>query len=273
VSFFADHETELLPLLQGLSAGDTAVAMRSWKARFDAVADDDTAPEEPQASVHLSAVMDGRWRLDGDLDPETGQLLDTALAVAQPADFEMSMPQRRADALGVIAKFFLDHQTDQHTPRNRPHLNVIVDIDALAEGNGGRFADGTPIDGPTMAALLCDSSLHRLVMAGRSTILDHGTATRVISPALWGALVARDQHCRFPGCDRPARWTDAHHVIHVGDRGATCPENLVVLCRRHHRRLHQTSWHAKLHKDATLEVTDPNNNTRTTRPPGTLWDP
>jgi hypothetical protein len=57
-------------------------------------------------------------------------------------------------------------------------------------------------------------------------VLDYGSATRAVPANLFNALVVRDRHCRFPGCDRPATWTDAHHVVHVQDGGPTCPTNL-----------------------------------------------
>jgi organic radical activating enzyme len=53
------------------------------------------------------------------------------------------------------------------------------------------------------------------------------------------AVIVRDRHCRFPGCDRPQAWCDAHHVVHWADGGATAVANLVLLCRRHHRTIHE----------------------------------
>lgn len=114
-------------------------------------------------------------------------------------------------------------------------------------------------------ALLCDSALHRLVLAGRSSVLDYGTAVRTIPANLWNAMVIRDGHCRWPGCDRPAHWCDGHHVRPFPS-GPTSLENLVLLCRRHHRRLHRRGWHAKLLPDATFEVTDPQGGVRTSQP-------
>jgi hypothetical protein len=113
-----------------------------------------------------------------------------------------------------IAKRFLDDQEQPPARRNRPHVNVIVTRDDLEAGRGGECSDGTVLDGPSLASLVCDSVWHRVVMAG-SVILDYGTATRTISPNLFNALVVRDRHCRFPGCDRPASWADAHHVVHA----------------------------------------------------------
>jgi hypothetical protein len=106
-----------------------------------------------------------------------------------------------------------------------------------------------------------------VVMAGRSAVLDYGTATRTIPAPLWNALVIRDEHCRFPNCDRPSVWCEGHHVVWVTHGGPTELANLVLLCSRHHHVLHQPGWHAKLRPDATFEVTDANGIVRETSPP------
>lgn len=111
-------------------------------------------------------------------------------------------------------------------------------------------------------------ALHRVLVAGRSSILDYGTATRTVPANLWNALVVRDGHCRFPGCDRPPQWCEGHHVRPVAAGGPTRLANLVLLCSRHHHRLHHPTWHATLHPDGTLEVTDAHARVTTTRPPG-----
>ncbi len=267
---FAEHEAELIPTLVPLGAGDVAAAMRTWAA----LAEDALGlgePAEPLSKVSLSSMLDGVWRLDGHLNPLDGEILDTALRLAAGGDDDTEAPrtpaQRRADALVNIAKRFLDHEEQPPARRNRPHVNVIVTRDDLEAGRGGECADGTVLDGPSLASLVCDSTMHRVVMAG-SVILDYGTATRVISPNLFNALVVRDRHCRFPGCDRPAAWLDAHHVIHVEDGGPTCPSNCVLLCRRHHTRLHRKGWSAELRPDAELVVNDPDGRVFTSHPPG-----
>ena len=64
--------------------------------------------------------------------------------------------------------------------------------------------------------------------------------TRTVPPSTRRALEARDRGCRFPGCG--LRFTDAHHVEHWADGGETSLRNLVLLCRRHHRRVHEDGW-------------------------------
>ena len=53
---------------------------------------------------------------------------------------------------------------------------------------------------------------------------------------------SQDPGCRFPGCDRPPAWTDGHHIKHWADGGPTLPWNLVLLCSRHHYRVHEEGW-------------------------------
>jgi predicted restriction endonuclease len=56
------------------------------------------------------------------------------------------------------------------------------------------------------------------------------------------ALIARDKHCRFPGCDMPPAWTDGHHIKHWANGGPHELWNLLLLCRRHHRYFHEGGW-------------------------------
>jgi HNH endonuclease len=74
-------------------------------------------------------------------------------------------------------------------------------------------------------------------------LLDLGRATRVVSPGLRRALAVRDGGCAAVGCDRPPAWTDAHHVEHWLHGGPTSLDNLVLLCRVHHRAVHEGGWH------------------------------
>jgi len=260
---FVDHESTIVPALVDLSVADTALAMQQWKAMLD------VEPKE-ERGVHLSRTLDGQWELTGSLDPLGGETVATALRLAAVDDPDVLPSQRRAEALVDLCRFFLDHQSGHRGGRHRPHLNVVIDYDDLLARRGGRFVDGGLLDAASVQALACDAAVHRVITDGRSTILDYGTSTRTIPAPLWSALVLRDRHCRFEGCDRPSQWCEAHHVVAWQDGGRTSLENLVLKCSRHHHLGHQPGWSEKLKPDGTLVVTDPRGRTRTTRPPGAL---
>ncbi|WP_160312719.1 HNH endonuclease signature motif containing protein [Jiangella alkaliphila] len=78
-----------------------------------------------------------------------------------------------------------------------------------------------------------------------------------MTPAQWVALVARDKGCAFPGCSRPAAWTQAHHVKHWADGGATDLNNLVLLCGHHHRSVHHRGWTVRVGADGQPEFLPP----------------
>lgn len=144
---------------------------------------------------------------------------------------------------------------------------MVVELEDLEQGRGGRVVDGPSLDGAGVSRFLCDCALHRVVMAGGSPVLDYGMSTRTIPAPLWNALVVRDEHCRFSGCARPSVWCEGHHVVWVTHNGPTDLSNLVLVCSRHHHVLHQPGWHAKLRPDAAFEVTNPEGIVRCTSPP------
>jgi hypothetical protein len=143
---------------------------------------------------------------------------------------------------------------------------MIVEVDD--EALSGRYVNGAVMARELVDVYLCEGALHRVLRSGRSTILDMGVTTRVVTAALFVALVVRDEHCRFPGCDRKASWCEGHHVVWFTHNGPTRLDNLVLLCSRHHHLLHKPGWHAKLLPDATFEVTFPDGRVRTSHPPG-----
>jgi hypothetical protein len=271
VGLFADHEAQLVPELGRLPVGETAVAMQEWARRAEAVVGDDPDSPLPERSLHLSRILDGRRELSGSFDPEGGAVIATALRLAQTGDVDgepaRSPAQRRGDALVDVCRWFLDHQQTRRGGRHRPHLNVITTLDELERRGHGRLIDGTILDAATLQRLCCDAGIHRVIADGRSGILDYGTTTRTVPAPLFNALVIRDRHCRYPGCDRPPEWTEAHHIRWVTHGGATALDNLVLQCSRHHHLLHAPGWHAKLLPDNTLEVTDPRGRVYTSDPP------
>jgi hypothetical protein len=123
----------------------------------------------------------------------------------------------------------------------RPHLTVTVGVDDLRAGGDGsaELDHAGPIDSDAVRRIACDASVRRMVLGPRSEPLDVGRRTSVVPPALRRAVIMRDRHCQFPGCDRPHTWCDAHHVDHWADGGQTTLSNLLLLCRRHDRMVHR----------------------------------
>ena len=191
-------------------------------------------------------------------DPETGETLLTALNAALGAEArsggedERTPAQRRADALAEVWRGYLDRSDRPEVAGERPHVVVTVNAEALpsedAPGSNPGDADHAgpcelnhvgPVGPDVARRVACDATVGRVVTSGRSEPLDVGRRTSVVPSALRRAVIVRDGHCRFPGCDRPHTWCDAHHVTHWADGGPTSLGNLVLMCRRHHRMVHE----------------------------------
>jgi hypothetical protein len=198
--------------------------------------------------LYASVSFLGMVRLDSDLDPETGETFMTALNAELDAqartrgegDDDRTPAQRRVDAFAEIMRYYLDRSDRPTVAGERPHVTVTVAAEGLrGDSRAGAELDHVgPIDAETARRLACDASITRVVMSGRSEPLDVGRKTPVIPPAMRRAVIVRDRHCRFPGCDRPHAWCDTHHVVHWADGGPTATSNLLLLCRRHHRMVH-----------------------------------
>jgi hypothetical protein len=183
-------------------------------------------------------------RIDGWLTPTAFETLHTSLQALMPPPLSgdiRTARQRRHDALEDLARDSLDRADTPEVGGEKPHLNVIVDWDALCGIAGERheFENGAVIGLETVRRLACDSSVSRIVLGPKSEIIDVGRRTRVIPAALRRAIIARDRHCTWSGgCDRGPRWCDVHHLVHWTDGGETEPGNLTLLCRYHHTLTH-----------------------------------
>jgi hypothetical protein len=192
--------------------------------------------------LYLSQTLDGVFYLNGRLDAEGGATLQTALdsLIGPPAHGDdRSARQRRADAAVELARRQLDGGQLPEVGGQKPHLMVTVEMATLAKEPGSRAADlewAQPIPAETARRLACDAAITPIINGEA----DH--TSRVLPGAMRRALMARDKGCRVPGCDCPVAWTDAHHIKHWADGGATTLNNLTLLCRRHHRLVHEEGW-------------------------------
>jgi hypothetical protein len=123
---------------------------------------------------------------------------------------------------------------------------------------GARLGSGTPLQPGTARRLACDAGLLPVVLGTNSELLDVGRLHRLVTPAIRRALNIRDGGCRFPGCDRPVTWCDAHHLKSWLLGGPTSVDNMLLLCRRHHVLVHEHGWSIRLEKHTGIvTATDP----------------
>lgn len=130
-----------------------------------------------------------------------------------------------------------------------PRVVVLIDHESLRQqvidaglARDGELPSDERLSAHAVRRLACDAEILPAVLGAEGQVLDVGRAHRLVTPAIWLALVLRDRHCAFPGCTRPPLACDAHHVVHWADGGATSLDNMVLLCRRHHVLTHQSPW-------------------------------
>lgn len=245
---FSQAEGMLVDAAGALPAREFRAAVAYWRQAADASAAEERARRIYEGRhLHVSPTIEGAVRIDGDLDPESGQTVLVALRAVQDAwardgvEDRRSALQRRADALTELCRSWLDHSDRPQVAGERPHVVVTVDLESLERRLGRRceLEDTGPITPETARRLACDAGVSRVLMSRSSEPLDVGRKTPVVPTGMRRALVIRDGGCRFPGCGRPHAWCDAHHVEHWADGGETALENLVLLCRPHHRAVHE----------------------------------
>jgi Domain of unknown function (DUF222)/HNH endonuclease len=177
---------------------------------------------------------------------------------ADPADVR-SPAQRRVDALVEVCRLASACGQLPDNGGDRPQVVVTIDYDSLRQQVGtGTFDDGSCLSPAAARRIACDAGTIPAVLGTASQALDLGRQTRLVTGPLRRALVLRDKGCAFPGCDRPPRWTDAHHIQHWSDGGPTDLGNLALLCGYHHRLIHHSDWHMKINpRDGLPEFIPP----------------
>ncbi len=248
---FAQDEHTLVGEALARSADELRRLLTEWSHELDADGGVERA-ERLRERRHLDACPTeaGMVRVNGELDPEAGEAVLTAMQAIIDAELRVSSgrdlrtpPQRRADALAEMAERYLDSPERPSVGGERPHVTVTVDVVTLREARGtGQLDHAGPVPASAARRLACDASLMRVVLDGASAPLDVGRRTQVVPAHLRRAVVVRDRGCRFPGCGRPHAWCDAHHVLHWADGGETSLANLVLLCRPHHRLVHERGF-------------------------------
>ena len=198
--------------------------------------------------LQISADDDGAVYLNGVFDPVGGAAIRSVLeplARRAGADDHRPYDKRLADALVEKSMHELDSGLVPQNGSQRTHLQVTTSLETLKNLDGAPAAElefSIPISARAVERLACDCSLTRILLDSDSMVIDVGRAKRIISAPQRKALNARDKHCVWPGCDRPASWTSGHHLQHWIHGGATDLPNLALLCYRHHWNVHEGGW-------------------------------
>jgi 5-methylcytosine-specific restriction endonuclease McrA len=249
-----ETEERLLALGRAGTAAHVERVVRGWR-RVDRKAEArETARRHASRALHVYQDEDGMVVLRGRLAPEVGALRVQALAAAREALYQQrraagvsaetpTVAQQQADALALLAETALHRGIDPGAPGERYQVVVHVEAPVLADPDApgqSVLEDGTHVSAETSRRLACDAS--RVVMrhAPDGQVVEVGARTRTIPPALRRALHHRDQGCRFPGCGLP--FGQGHHIRHWAHGGPTTLSNLALLCRRHHRAVHEEGY-------------------------------
>ena len=231
----------------------TPSELLAWgTALVEALDQDGPEPDDrPPAQVNELHLTRFRGRSGGKI---SGRFDDAALfdqvatavdAHAKPrtGDDERTVAERQADALADVCRYVLDHGDVPECGGRRPHVNVHVRLEDLEQRARAAMLDfGGTLTPESLRMMACDAAVVPIVLGAEGQPLDVGRATRTVPDGLRRAVAARDRGCAHPGCDRPPSWCEVHHVVAWEHGGETRLENLVMVCRVHHRLLHHAEW-------------------------------
>jgi len=271
-----ETEARLLGVGRAGTAAHVERIVRGWRCVDRRAEAREAKRRHATRALHVYHDEDGTVVLRGRLEPEVGALVLQALAAARESLYQRSrgakaatgfgdvseetptVAQQRADALALLAETALHQGLDPGTPGERYQVVVHVDASVLAdpEQPGPSVLEGgTRVSSETSQRLACDAS--RVVMRhdDEGRLVEIGARTRTIPPALRRALHHRDQGCRFPGCGQ--RFTQGHHLRHWAHGGPTTLSNLTLLCRRHHRAVHEEGYQVARLPDGALQFRRP----------------
>jgi hypothetical protein len=205
-----------------------------------------------------SRTLNDTLAVDGLLDPESAGCHESALRIARERDEReaesRTQAQRNADAVTMIMRQWLE-LTDANTPDNvRRNVVFVIDLedtpgmgpDLIDHARSERRRDGH-LSEATLERIACDGNLSRVIMFGKSEVLDVGRTSRTATNAQFRALIARDRHCQAPGCKEPPTRGQAHHKQHWTRGGPTNLDNLELLCWHHHRQRHIEDHNDRTH--------------------------
>jgi 5-methylcytosine-specific restriction protein A len=234
--------------------------LHTWGARMiERLDQDGPAPDDrPDPEINELRLVRHRHRPGGKL---AGRFHDAALfdaiaavldakAAPRSSDETREPAQRAAEALAEVCGYALEHGPTALVPDTggrRPQLVVTIPLEELERrARAAMLEFGGQLSAESLRMLACDAAVIPVVLDGAGQPLDVGRATRTIPDGLRRAVTARDRGCAHPGCDRPPSWCECHHLVPWEQGGQTTLDNLVMLCRPHHRLIHHGGWTVRM---------------------------
>jgi hypothetical protein len=271
-----ENEDFLLLIAQHGTASHVEQVVRKY--RSENRADEDKTEIEQQQDRELVYYQDkdGSWVIHARLPAEAGSIVVKAIeAVAvteqqdvsvsaetfleeeegQPAAPRKTFSQARADAIVSMAEHFLatcDQNGQWQGLKGAERCQVMLHVGIGTLQNRCDLDGKHWISAKTAKRLSCDASLVTVLENDKGQVLNIGRRARTVPPSIKRALDLRDKTCRVPGCCN-TRYLDAHHIQHWSDGGETSLDNLVHLCRHHHRQLHQGLFNIHVQKAGAYE--------------------
>lgn len=248
----SENEAELVGLARTATTAQLERLMRAYRRALAADEVEEVNRRHAERYLRCSCDEDGSLVISGRLSPEDGALVTAALDLATKdvSAETRSLAIKNADALVAMAETVLASGTAARQGGERNQVNVHVDAGALAKDDvNGRceLEDGPALAPETARRLGCDASVVPIIKDSEAEPLSVGRKTRTIPPAMRRALKSRDGGCRFPSCTE-RRFVDGRHIRHWAHGGETSLTNLLLLCRRHHRLVHEGGF--GLHSDS-----------------------
>jgi hypothetical protein len=224
----------------------------------------DTEPARPDRELSLRRKRSGVWELHGRFDDETGTRASAVLdALAQRRSTDegpdlRSPLERYGDAFSDAMDLAANSPELPMQAGERAHVMVAISLDDLKTGIGKALLGDTGTISAAEARLhACDCMVIPAVLGSHSEPLDVGRLRRLVPPGIRRALYLRDRGCAFPGCHRPPRHCQGHHIRHWSEGGPTELGNLVLMCAHHHRLLHRSGWEVRIAADGLPEFLPP----------------
>ena len=244
----AANQADLLNMARNTTAAQLERICRLMRQVQSLSAEEARRADDERRYVATRATDDGMVSIQLRLHPDEAARVMKALEVCAEGG-------RLVDGAVAMADSALagGAESPGGSGAGRPPVEAVVHVSAETLAGHTERGDGISAEGSRR--LLCDAGVVPLLEDGAGRIIDVGRKTRTIPAALRRALRDRDRGCQFPGCSN-VRFVDAHHLRHWLNGGETSLDNLTLLCRRHHRTIHEHGF-TVCRNDGDLIFRDP----------------